>query len=35
MEDKVCMNVDIRLIISVLVFLNNLKNDTIDASVEI
>lgn len=35
MEDKVCINVDIRLIISVLVFFNNLKDDTINASVEI
>lgn len=35
MEDKVCVNLDIRLIISVLVFFNHLNNETLDASVEI
>ena len=35
MKDKVRVNVDIRLIISVLVFFNHLKNETLDASVEI
>lgn len=35
MEDKVCVNLDIRFIISALVFFNHLNNEALDASVEI
>lgn len=35
MEGKVCVNVDIRLIMLVLVFFSHLNSETLDASVEI
>jgi len=35
MEDKVYVNVDVRLIISVLVFFNHLNSEALDALVEI
>lgn len=35
MQDKVCFNVDISLIISVFVFFNHLNNETLAASVDI
>lgn len=35
MGDKICIDVDIRLIISILVFLSNLNNEALDATIEI